>query len=146
VRIDGVLEIDVEARSAAPPEAVWALLADVRTWPEWAPFDSAQVESGQGVGEVRWMRSGRVNSRERVVALEPPHRFVYEFLSGLPIRHYRAEVTLDAAPEGGTTIRWHSTFRAKVPGAGWLMRASLTRFIRKTSDGLAREAEGRTTG
>jgi hypothetical protein len=55
-----MLEIDVEARSAAPPERVWALLADVRTWPRWAPFDEAEVESGQGVGEIRRFRAGRV--------------------------------------------------------------------------------------
>src|SRR5919197_1150996 len=73
--------------------------------------------------------------------LEPPRRFVYEFLSGLPIRDYRAEVTLDPGPEGATTVRWHSTFRAKVPGTGWAMRWSLKRFIAETAEGLARRAE-----
>jgi uncharacterized protein YndB with AHSA1/START domain len=136
-----MLEIDVHASSAAPPERVYALLADVRTWHEWAPFDEAEVESGQGVGEIRRLRKGRVRSKERVVALEPPRLFAYEFLSGLPIRDYRSEVTLDPSPEGGTAIRWHSTFRAKVPGTGWTMRWSLNRFLAETADGLARAAE-----
>ena len=99
-----MLEIDVEASSSAAPERVWALLADVGSWPTWAPFDDAQVESGQGVGEIRRFRSGRVTSRERVVALEPPRRFAYEFLSGLPIRDYQAEVTLAPTAEAGTAI------------------------------------------
>jgi uncharacterized protein YndB with AHSA1/START domain len=83
-----MLEIDVEAGSAAPPDRVWPLLADVRTWPRWAPFDEAEVESGEGVGEIRRFRVGRVTTRERVIALEPPRRYAYEFLSGLPIRDY----------------------------------------------------------
>src|SRR5919201_647826 len=141
-----MLEIDVHASSAAPPERLYALLADVRTWPEWAPADEAEVEFGQGVGEIRRLRKGRVRSKERVVALGPPRRFAYEFLSGLPIRDYRSAVTLGPNPDGGTTIRWHSTFRAKVPGTGWAMRWSLKRFIAETADGLARAAEtGSTT-
>jgi uncharacterized protein YndB with AHSA1/START domain len=138
-----MLEIDVETSSEAPPEQVWPLLADVRTWPQWAPFDDAEVESGQGVGEVRRFRAGRVTTRERVIALDPPRRCAYEFLSGLPIRDYRAEVTLVWAAGGGTAIRWRSSFRAKLPGTGWLIRLRLTRFIAETADGLAREAEKR---
>jgi uncharacterized protein YndB with AHSA1/START domain len=136
-----MLEIDVRATSNAPPERVFALLADVHTWPQWASFDEADVESGHGVGEIRRFRKGRVRSKERVIALEPPHRFAYEFLSGLPIRDYRAEVTLDPKPDGGTFVRWHSTFRAKVPGTGWAMCWSLNRFIGETVEGLARAAE-----
>ena len=141
-----MLEIDVEASSSAAPERVWALLADVGSWPTWAPFDEAQVESGQGVGEIRRFRSGRVTSRERVVALEPPRRFAYEFLSGLPIRDYQAEVTLAPTAEAGTAIRWRSSFRAKIPGTGWVLRRNLTKFIAKTAEGLAREAEQRAHG
>jgi len=141
-----VLEIDVEASSSAASERVWALLADVGSWPTWAPFDDAQVESGQGVGEIRRFRSGRVTSRERVVALEPPRRFAYEFLSGLPIRDYQAEVTLAPTAEAGTAIRWRSSFRAKIPGTGWVLRRNLTKFIAKTAEGLAREAEQRAHG
>jgi uncharacterized protein YndB with AHSA1/START domain len=136
-----MLEIDVRTSSAAPPKRLFALLADARTWREWAPFDESDVESGRGVGEIRRFRKGRVKSKERVVALEPPRLFAYEFLSGLPIRDYRAEVTLDPAPDGGTSVRWHSTFRPKVWGTGWAMRWSLERFIAETAEGLARAAE-----
>ena len=135
-----MLTIDVEASSAAPPEAVWALLADVSTWPQWAPFDEAEVESGEGVGEIRRFRAGRVTTRERVIALSYP-RYEYEFLSGLPIRDYRAEVTLTPAVGGGTGIRWRSSFRAKLPGTGRLVRRRLAQFIAETAEGLARKAE-----
>ena len=73
-------------------------------------------------------------------ALEPPRRLEYELVSGLPIRDYRAEVTLTPSA-GGTEIRWHSRFNAKLPGSGGLARRALQRFIEQTAEGLAREAE-----
>jgi uncharacterized protein YndB with AHSA1/START domain len=135
-----MLELDAEARSSAPPERVWALLADVRTWPEWADFDEAAVESGDGLGEVRAFRRDRKHTRERITVFEPPHRFSYDFLSGLPIRDYHADVTLTPAG-GGTHIRWHSTFHAKVPGTGRLVRGRLQAFVADTAERLARAAE-----
>jgi uncharacterized protein YndB with AHSA1/START domain len=137
-----MLEIDVEERSSAPPERVWALLADAATWSRWAPFDRAEVEVGEGLGELRHFQRGRRTTRERVTVFEPPRRFGYELVSGIPIEDYRAEVTLTPA-DGGTAIRWHSTFRTKIPGTGRLVRRELQRFIERTAAGLAREAESR---
>jgi uncharacterized protein YndB with AHSA1/START domain len=136
-----VPEIDVKAHTKAPAERVFALLGDARSWSRWAPFDEAVVEQGEGVGEVRRFRTGRVTTRERVTVLEPPSRFGYELLSGLPIRDYRAEVTLVPASGGGTEIRWRSKFGAMIPGTGWMMRRRLGRFIAETAQGLARAAE-----
>jgi hypothetical protein len=135
-----MLELAAQAVSTGPPERVWALLADVRTWAEWADFDEATAESGAGLGEIRAFRRGRTRTRERVTVFEPPHRFGYEFLSGLPIRDYHGDVTLTAS-DGGTKIRWHSTFNARVPGTGWLVRGRLQRFVADTAERLARAAE-----
>lgn len=135
-----MLELDAEARSGAPPERVWALLADVTTWPRWADFDEAEVESGSGVGEVRAFRRRRTHTRERVTDFEPPRRLGYDLLSGLPIRDYHADVTLTPR-DGFTQIGWHSSFRTKVPGTGWLIRSALQRFISDTAERLARAAE-----
>jgi uncharacterized protein YndB with AHSA1/START domain len=135
-------ELDARVRSAAPPERVWALLADVTTWPRWADFDEASVESGSGLGELRAFRRGRTRTSERVTVFEPPRRLGYDLVSGIPIRDYHADVTL--TPEnGGTDIRWHSTFKTKVPGTGWLIRHSLQRFVADTAERLARAAEQR---
>ena len=112
-----MLEIDVGARSGAAPERVWTLLADVSTWPRWAPFDDAEVESGEGVGEIRRFRAGRMTTRERVTELDPPRRYLHEFVSGLQSSDYRAEVALSPAADGGTAIRWQSSFRAKPVGS-----------------------------
>jgi Polyketide cyclase / dehydrase and lipid transport len=120
---------------------VWALLADASSWTQWADFDEVEVEEGQGLGEVRRMRSGRYRSRERIVAFEPPRLFAYE-TSGLPMRDYRADVTL-TPDDGGTRIRWHSRYRPKYPGTGRLMQRRLNTFLGDTAERLAKAAEAR---
>jgi uncharacterized protein YndB with AHSA1/START domain len=138
-----VLELDARAHSAAPPEKVWELLADARTWPEWAAFDDAEVQEGAGEGEVRRFRRGRWKTRERVTAFEPARRLGYELLSGIPVRDYRSEVTLTPAAEGGTDIRWHSTFEQKLPLTGRRIQKGLQAFLAETAEGLARAAARR---
>ena len=80
-----------------------------------------------------------MTSRERVIERVPEQRFGYELLSGLPLRDYRAAVTLTPVEEG-TRIRWRSSFVAKVPGTGWIYRLTLGRFIRQVAEGLAAHA------
>jgi hypothetical protein len=132
--------IDERARSSAPSEAVFALLADGRTWPEWGEFDSVEVKGGPGVGEERFFKTGRVRNHERVVEFEPPRSFGYVSLSGLPVSDYRATVTLSAAGGGGTDIHWHSEFNGRY-GLGRLVQRRLGKFIAQTAEALAREAE-----
>lgn len=136
-------EIEVEVVAAAEPEVVWALLADVSTWSRWGPFDEASIESGRGLDEIRRFRSGRRVTRERVIGFEPERRLAYELLSGIPLRSYRAEVTLSDT-RCGTTVRWHSTFEPRWPGTGALIERGLTAFIEDTAEALAREAEAQS--
>jgi uncharacterized protein YndB with AHSA1/START domain len=138
-------EIDERAHSAAPPERVFELLADARSWPVWGKFDAVEVSGGPGVGEERFFRTGRIRNHERVVEFDPPRLFGYLSVAGLPVRDYRADVTLTppAGGDGGTDIRWHSTFRGKLPGIGWLVARTLRKFIAETAEALARAAETR---
>ncbi len=136
--------IDRTATTTAAAAAVYALLADGSTWPEWSPLGSFElVEPGdgapEGLGALRLFTTGRIKSRERVVERSPGEVFAYELEAGLPLRDYRAVVTLTPT-EGGTSIRWRSTFRAKVPGTGWLYRRQLGSFIGRTVEGLAAAA------
>jgi len=138
--------IDHTVASAATPGAVFDLLADGSTWPEWSPLGSFElIEPGdgtpEGLGAVRLFTTGRHKSRERVVERRPGEVFSYALEAGLPLRDYRAVITLTSA-DGGTAIRWRSTFRAKVPGTGWLYRWQLDKFIGQTVAGLAAAAAG----
>jgi len=133
--------IDRTATSSAAPSAVYALLADGSTWPQWSPVGSFELlEPGdgtpEGIGAVRLFTTGRIKSRERVVEGRPGEVFSYVLEAGLPLRDYTAVVTLTPA-RSGTSIHWRSTFRAKVPGSGWIYRWQLGNFIGSTVEGLA---------
>ena len=136
--------IDRRATTTAGPTAVYALLADGSTWPGWSPIGSFElIEPGDGIpeglGAVRLFTTGRVKSRERVVERTPGQTFSYVLEAGLPLRDYRAVVTLSPSA-AGTSIGWRSTFRAKVPLTGWLYRRQLGAFIGRTVEGLAEAA------
>lgn len=143
--------IHVETASAAPPEAVFDLLADHAGWASWSSFVASEVEAPApgdepgGVGAVRRLRARgrRTWTRERVVGFERPHRFAYALLSGLPLDDYVSEVTLERRG-GGTAITWRSTFRPRRPGTGWLYRSILRRFIARTAGELAAAASERS--
>ena len=64
-------------------------------------------------------------------------RLTYVLLSGLAVRDYRAEIHLSPSA-AGTNIRWHTTFRSKMPGLGPLYRWALGKATRQFVDGLVR--------
>jgi hypothetical protein len=74
---------------------------------------------------------------ERVTAMEPQERFEYDLLKGLPIKGYHSVVTLSDAADGGTDIRWASTFNSPWPGLGFLWRGAMLKVIREVSEALA---------
>lgn len=136
--------IDQTATTSASADIVYALLRDGASWPEWSPLGSFELERAaedepEGLGAIRVFRTGRVTNREEIVELVPGRRFSYKLLSGLAISGYRADVDLEPT-EGGTVIRWRSSFDPKLPGTGWLYRRQLSRFIERTVRGLAAQA------
>jgi hypothetical protein len=137
----GRKRIDVEATTSAAPSAVYALLRDGSTWPDWSPIGSFTLDKEgeaerEGLGAIRIFQTGRTRSCERIVELVPDQRLSYTLVSGLPLRGYRADVDLE--PNGaGTTIHWRSSFDPQVPGTGWFYRLLLQNFIGRTARGLA---------
>jgi hypothetical protein len=144
-----IQRVDARARTTASPATVHALLRDGATWPEWGAVDTFALEQagpdgGESVGAIRQFRTGRrYRMREQIVEIVPDRRFSYALLSGLALRGYRADVDLTPV-DGGTDIRWHSTFRAKVPGTGWIYRRALQRATERFVQGLAERAGGTT--
>ncbi|MFE0023396.1 SRPBCC family protein [Amycolatopsis sp. NPDC059021] len=136
----GIQRISVRGHTTASPEEVYELLRDGASWPEWSPLGSFRlIREGngapEGLGALRFFRTGRIKSCEEIVELVPARRFSYVLRSGLPLRGYRADVDL-TPDDGGTEIHWHSAFAAKIPGTGWLYRRTLASFIRRCVDGL----------
>ena len=119
--------IEHTVSTPAPADLVFPLLADGSTWPSWSPIGKFELlEPGQGVpegvGALRLFTTMGVKSRERVVVVDAPTTFSYVLEAGMPLRDYRAVVTLTPDAGGGTTINYRSTFFVKYPGTGWPMK------------------------
>jgi uncharacterized protein YndB with AHSA1/START domain len=135
------VQFTVEARSAASPAEVYALLADGTTWPRWTPFDAFELEregeaGGESTGAIRVFTDGRLRNREEVTELIPDRLISYRSLSGMPIRNHAASVRL-APAAGGTIITWDEQFEATRPGTAWFIARALRRFVQDCADGLA---------
>ena len=140
---------EVTARSAAPPERVFELLADATSWPRWAGPLVAQASWERegdpppgGVGAVRKIGRRPAFGREQIVASEPPSHHGYTTLSGNPVRNYRADVYL-SPEDGGTRITWGATFDPKIPGTGRLLEVVYRRLIGSVARRVAAYAEQR---
>ena len=140
--------VEAKAVSAAPREVVWDVLADGRAWSSWGAWSSTVYDevgspSEDGVGALRRFRRWPVTSVERVELFEPPSRFGYELLEGLPIGEYHSVVTLTDVAAGGTEIYWRSEFELRRPRSGWFWKAFLGKVLSDVARGIAREAERR---
>jgi hypothetical protein len=94
-----------------------------------------------GVGAVRRFALGPTGSKEEVVAFDPPHHLGYVVLSGLPLRHYRADVDLSADGDG-TLVTWRGSFDEIVPATGPAFRLILRRMTAGFARRVCRYAEG----
>ena len=142
------LTFSVEARSLAEPERVFAVLADVPRWQEWAgpvvprsSYAREGVPAPGGVGAIRRLGSGPLSSQEEIVAYDPPRHLAYVLLNGQRRHGYRADVELTPLPDGGTRIAWTGSFRPPLPGTGPLLRAVFSRLVTGFAHRLAARAE-----
>lgn len=136
-------------RSAAPPDALFEVLADATRWKDWAgvtvgvsEWDREGDPAPGGVGAVRKLGRWPFFTRERITEYRPPRHLGYTVLSGIPVRGYHADI--DLVPDAtGTTIRWAGAFEPRVPGTGALFAAALHRIVRGYARAAAAEAERR---
>ena len=114
------LHVEAEQTTHATPEALWALVSDASRYPEWGPWSAGGYRrpgdaSPRGPGAVQWLRSSRraygrhVTTIERIIVAEEGRHLAYNVIGGLPVRNYRADLTL--TPEGdGTRVRWAASW------------------------------------
>jgi len=114
------LHVEAQGVARAAPEAVWELVANASGYHQWGPWSAGGYENlgdraPDGAGVIRWFRYGRTTTVEKVLESERCRRLVYTVVKGIPVRNYRAEVTL--SPEGeGTHIRWSASWDRTLPG------------------------------
>ncbi|MCU1592381.1 MAG: Polyketide cyclase/dehydrase [Frankiales bacterium] len=136
----------VESQSAAPPETVFAVLADGARWQDWAgpavPRSSWESAApAGGLGAVRRLGLGPLSSREEIVGYDPPRRLAYVLRSGERLHHYRASVDLRAEPSGGTHIVWSGTVESSLPGLAGPLAGVFRHLVSGFAARLARQAE-----
>src|SRR5215831_11726904 len=75
--------------------------AGIRSGGRGGPALTSRPVANPGAGQVlissRRVYGRRGKSVERILVAEPEQRLVYEVIGGLPVRHYRGEVTLTPA-------------------------------------------------
>jgi hypothetical protein len=139
---------EATVRAEAPRELVWDVLVDVRSWQEWGDWHTTKLEregdpAPNGIGAIRFTARRPLKVREQVEVWEPPSRFGYTLLSGLPLRDYHSVVTLTDAGEGATNLHWESRFDVAVPGTNGLFRMLVRKTLEDIATKLARESERR---
>lgn len=115
------LQVEAKGTSSASPDVVWALLTDANSYPRWGPWNDGgyarRVTEPSRKGSVQWFRYGRRTvSVEEILEVEAPRRLVYTVVQGIPVKDYRAEVTLTSTSSDGTLIRWAATWDSTVMG------------------------------
>jgi hypothetical protein len=142
--------VEATVRSAAPRDVVWAVLADGRSWHEWGAWQTTELEREgdpppDGVGAIRRNVRRPLTVREQVELWDPPSRFGYTLLSGLPLRDYHSVVTLSeaGADRDCTNIHWESRFDARIRALDAPMRAFVRATLNEVAGGVAGEAERR---
>lgn len=100
--------IEAEHVVDAPPEAVWTVLTDFRSYPEWNPF-IPRIEGSLGEGEQLLVRveppdSRGVTFRPEVTTVRPTHQLVWQGRLFVPhLFDGRHEFRLEPLEDGART-------------------------------------------
>jgi uncharacterized protein YndB with AHSA1/START domain len=132
--------IEAAATTSAPPAAVWGLLADASKWQEWGAWSKVEIEGGgeQGPGAVRVLVRTPYRLREQVTDWVPGQRMGYDLLEGMRVVGYKAEVTLEPTPTGGTVVRWRSTYDRAGPLTALLLRVAVRDACKRVAKAAVR--------
>lgn len=128
------------ATIGAPPEAVWATLADFDAISAWAgnvDHSSATTEVTEGVGTARRVQAGRVVLIETITVWEAPTRLAYT-LDGLPPLARTVTNRWDLAPAPGeaTAVTLTTTIEPLGGPRGRIGQRILGRVLGKAADDL----------
>jgi len=139
--------IDVSRTVAAPVETVWDVVTDLRGMSEFTRFRRVELEREgdpppNGLGAIRVMHLVGPPVREQIVAFEPPRRFAYRLLSGIPVKDHVGTIELEPAGEG-TRMSYVLETTPKVPVVGSALIPVIRNVVDAIAAGIAAEAEKR---
>ena len=139
------LHVEAEGTTSAEPDAVWSLVSDANTYAGWGPWSEGGYDPPGGgpsqPGSVQWFRFGRrTTSVEQILEVDAPSKIVYTVVRGVPVKNYRAEVTLTPNLPHGTSIRWAATWDKTLMGR--LVHRKLQAVYRQVVDALVAATDG----
>lgn len=136
---------------AAPPEAIWEVLADAHHQPRWWP----RVQRMEGVDDERFTqvmisaRGRAVRADFRVLEREPARRLRWaQELAGTPFEGLLAEAqtTLVLAPQAAGATEVQAELRQRLRGwsrlVPFLFRRAAVRQLAEALEGLERAVVG----
>jgi len=132
---------------AAPPQAVFDVLTDHARYSEITPLRGSELEregdaDPNGVGAIRRLTAVGPALREEVIAFEPPSRFSYKVLSGIPVRDHVGTVEL-TAEDGGTRMVYAVRTHPTLPVVGFAVVAVTKQAVKQLVEGVVKESERR---
>ena len=137
-------EFLTEADLPATPERVFAVFADIASWPRW--FDDMREArwtgaATSGVGATRWVRLGAIAVDETILAWEPGRRFSFRIdTATLPLVRAMVEDWRLEPTQNGTRLVWRAAYEPTLltrllhP----IVRAIFGAQFRRTAEGLKR--------
>lgn len=132
----------------APIDKVFDLISDHANYKQFPGVsDSRLIKLGSptknGVGAVRWVKSGLANFNEEVTRYERPTRMDYHITRSFPpLRHQGGTVRLEKTPDG-TLVTWTTTMEAKVPLLGRLLTPVFAGMLTRAFNEILRDIERR---
>lgn len=132
---------------AAPPETVFAVLTEHHLYAAITPMRKSVLEregdpAPNGVGAIRALTSVGPPLREQVIVYEPPTRFSYKVLSGVPVRDHVGTVEL-SADGAGTKLVYAVKTTPTLPLVRGAVVAVVKQAIQALIRGIATESERR---
>ncbi len=139
----GKTQVERRKLVRAPIELVFERITnheDMKNWPGVASCELVQIgEPRNGLGAVRKIRAGGLTLHEKIVQWEPPNRFDYTIIKGLPVDH-RGTVTL-ARVGDGVEVCWTVKMSSQIPLLAQIVGLLLGRGLGQALSYFARETE-----
>jgi uncharacterized protein YndB with AHSA1/START domain len=131
------------ARFSVPPERLFEVLADHEGMRSWTGADVTVIAGpgDGGLGTMRRVKIGPLTIDEEVVFFDPPHRFIYRIVRGLPVKYHQGEVRVSPWGDGGSELHWDITLVSSIPGVVPAIAATLGPGLNRALRKLATELE-----
>lgn len=137
--------VHIEYDFAKPPERIFAHLAEHENLAEVFGAKITRLRDGEhgernGVGSARRLQLGPLPPfEETVTEFVPPERVVYRITKGSPLRGHVGVMSF-AHVTGGTRFVYDIRLASPIPGLALLVRAVLTRSIKRSLAKVERDA------